>query len=160
MSEEVNKYNTGKIYKIWSPSCENLVYYGSTILNLSQRLAGHKSDYKMYKNGKNRCCSSFKIFDECGDYRIDLVELFPCNSKDELNSREGHYIRNNNCINKCIAGRTRKEYRDEHKEHKKQYREDNKEKIRDQIKQWYEDNKDQRNARRRELYAKNKNQSN
>jgi hypothetical protein len=34
----------------------------------------------------------------------------------ELDKREGEYIRNNNCINRCIAGRTQKEYYEENKE--------------------------------------------
>jgi hypothetical protein len=38
----------------------------------------------------------------------------------ELDKREGEHIRNNNCINKYIAGRTMKEYYEDNKEKIKQ----------------------------------------
>ena len=47
--------------------------------------------------------------------KIYLIENFPCNTKDELNAREGHYIKTVPCINRCIAGQTRKEYSEKYK---------------------------------------------
>jgi hypothetical protein len=41
---------------------------------------------------------------------IYIYEDFPCNSKQELNRREGEVIREIGTINKQIAGRTKKEY--------------------------------------------------
>ena len=38
--------------------------------------------------------------------KIELVENYACNSKEELNAREGFYIQNNECVNKLVAGRT------------------------------------------------------
>lgn len=191
MSEQINKYNTGKIYKIWSPSREDLVYYGSTIEKLNRRLAGHKDKYRLYKaGGKCENRSSFKIFDECSDYRIDLVESYPCNSREELNSREGYYIKNNTCVNKFIAGRTLAEYRidnkemlkdknkkyrlnnkekekarhkkynDDHKEQSKQYYQANKDKKLKQSKQYMEANRDKILERRRQYWAANKDKIN
>lgn len=172
MSEEINKYGSGKIYKIWSPSREDLVYYGSTIEKLNRRLAGHKTKYALYKaGGKCSNTTSFKIFDGCSDYRIDLVLNYPCNSKEELNAKEGEYIKNNACVNKVVPCRTNKEYRldnkekekarhkkynDDHKEQSKQYRELNREAIKEQNKQYRELNKETINAQRREKYQANK----
>jgi len=104
-------YQNGKIYMIWGGDDR---YYGSTIDTLSRRFGKHTSSSN---------CKSRIIFDKYGvkNCKIELVELFPCNSKEELNAREGFYIRNNTCVNRCIAGRTKKEYHEEHKEHINEY---------------------------------------
>lgn len=118
-------YQEGKIYKLSSIS-KNLVYYGSTCNMLIKRFSDHKTP-------KNRCSSKEVI--DCGDAIIELVELFPCNSKIELHNREGYYIANNECVNKCIAGRTNKEWREDNKEHvanyDKEYREKHKEELKE-----------------------------
>ena len=64
-----------------------------------------------------------KIFDEFGikKSKIELVESFSCNSKEELLKREGYYISHNQCVNRCVAGRTRQEYRNENKEAIQEY---------------------------------------
>ena len=41
---------------------------------------------------------------------MELHELYPCNTKQELNRREGEVIREIGTLNKYIAGRTKKEY--------------------------------------------------
>ena len=53
--------------------------------------------------------SSFAII-ERDNYQITMIELYPCNSREELCRKEGEYIRNNDCINKVMAGRNKKEY--------------------------------------------------
>ena len=82
----MNKYNKGKIYKITSPNTED-VYYGSTILSLNKRFRTHKK------------CNSKKIID-AGDAKVELVENYPCESKQELLWRERYYIENFDCVNK------------------------------------------------------------
>jgi hypothetical protein len=122
-------YQLAKIYML---TCDNpdLVYYGATTKKyLCDRLSKHNYEFK----NKIGFITSKCLF-EAGNVKIELVENFPCNDKNELNAREAHYIRNNQCVNKCIPGRTKKEYREENKERKKEldknYREANKEKIR------------------------------
>ena len=102
-------YQKAKIYKIWSPS-NNLVYYGSTTQTLPQRLAKHLGNYKCYTkdNTKTNYMSSFKIL-EYEDYKIELVEEYPCNNKHQLLRKEGEYIKENECVNMVVAGRTKKE---------------------------------------------------
>lgn len=120
--EENNKYSNGKIYIITDIGY-NICYYGSTICNLSKRFAGHKTQYNEHKINNKRYVSVFKIFDEYGikNCKIELVELFPCNNKTELLRREGYYIKNNDCINKLVAGRTQKECREDNKEQYQKY---------------------------------------
>ena len=112
-------YKQGKIYCIRSHQTEQL-YIGSTTKTLAQRLAKHKSNMK----SGNRSVIEILQYE---DAYIELIELFPCNSKEELNKKEGEHIRTNNCVNKQIAGRTLKEYletkKEKIKEYMKEYRE-------------------------------------
>ena len=107
-------YSKGKIYKIYSKTLDNC-YYGSTTMTLKKRLTAHKSKFK---NGKY--CKSRDVL-KYNDYEIILVELFPCKNKKQLDRREGYYQRNFKCINTQIAGRTQKEWVQDHKEERKKY---------------------------------------
>lgn len=83
-------YQQSKIYKIISPHTDK-IYIGSTIKQyLSQRLVKHKSDFKRWQQGKTHKVSSFDLI-ELGNVEIILLELYPCNSKDELTSRERYW---------------------------------------------------------------------
>jgi hypothetical protein len=83
----MERYQNGKIYNIVC-NITGKVYIGSTCKKLlSQRLAGHVSDFKGWKDGKRHNITSFQIL-EGGDYYIELLELVPCNSKDELLIKE------------------------------------------------------------------------
>lgn len=158
-----NKYQSGKIYKI-TDNAYTKCYIGSTCEKyLSNRMGGHRVHYKAYKNGKRHLTSSFLLFDEFGveNCKIELIEIYPCNSKQELNAREGFYIKNIDCINKCIPGRTGREYREANKnkikEQKRKYREANKNKIKDQKRKYYEANKDKIKEQKRKYCEANKN---
>ena len=140
-----------KIYKIVSMNNPEMVYYGHTCQTLAQRFASHKS-----KSNK----TTSKIIIDKGDAIILLVEDYPCLNENEARAREGFYILNNVCVNKNVAGRTKKEfnkkyyidnndkliakqkqYDDAHKEQKKQYQMTNKEKISLRMKQYYQNKK-------------------
>jgi hypothetical protein len=164
-------YQKGKIYKLWSPS-KNLVYYGSTTQSISQRLTDHLGNFNRYNNNKSKpYCVSFLVL-ECEDYKIELVENYPCNNKQQLCKREGECQKSNNCVNKTIAGRTFKEWYvdnidkikqyqidnvDKLKQYRKQYNIDNADKIRKQQKQYNENNYDKINNEKRKEYIKNYN---
>ncbi len=139
-------YQNGKIYKIINDSMPNMVYYGSTCNTFAKRMGQHKE-----------LRYSSRILFEYGNPQMILIEKYPCNDKMELKSRERYYIENNECVNKQIPGRTKKEYRQDNKERiairDKKYYEDNKEKIslqqkeyrdshKEQNKQWREANKE------------------
>jgi hypothetical protein len=132
-------YQKAKIYKLWSPS-KNLVYYGSTTQTLSQRLAKHISHY----NCRTKNYSSFIILD-CEDYKIELVEEYPCNNKQQLEKKEGEYIKANECVNIFVPCRTPKEYYEQHKEQEcirhKKYNQKYKEEIKEYQKNYRETTK-------------------
>jgi hypothetical protein len=101
-----------------------LTYYGSTIQELSNRLAKHKYDAK-----KNNKYTSSELFQK-GEVKIILVEDCPCNEKIDLLKRERFYIENNECVNKLIPTRTQKEWK-----------QTNIEKVKIKSKELYEKNK-------------------
>ena len=140
-------YQNGKIYKLWSPS-KNVVYIGSTTQLLCKRLVVHLSYYKAYNNDNtNNYYSSFLVLD-CEDYKIELLEEYACNNRQQLENKEGEYIRNNECVNRYIAGRTTKEYyidnADKLKEQTKQYRITNADKLKEKRKEYYIINADKK----------------
>jgi hypothetical protein len=180
-------YKNGKIYKITDIAYTKM-YIGSTCQPLSKRLSKHKNDYKVWKDGKKGKVTSFDLFDEFGieNCKIELIENFACNCKDELQKKEGEHIKNNDCVNKLIPGRTQKEFyidnkdkileykkkyyidnkdnrkdyieanKEKIKESKKEYREANKEKIKDNKKKYYELNKEKISEYKKDYYAKKK----
>jgi len=97
-------YQRGKIYKITSG---DLTYIGSTCEpTLARRLAEHINAFKRWKAGTLKTNYSVFPLIETSQYEITLVELCPCNSKDELTARERFHIETNVCVNKNIAGRS------------------------------------------------------
>ena len=140
-------YENGKIYKLVNDEM-GLTYYGSTCKKyLSSRLSGHIYDAKKI----DKYVSSKQLFEK-GSVKIYLVELFPCGSKDELHARERYYIENNECVNHNIPCRTKKEWEEDNKEKLaekgKQYHQNNKEKINTRTKTYYEANKATVDAKR------------
>ena len=142
-------YNLGKIYKI-KCNVTGQIYIGSTCeKTLARRLSGHVRDYKKHLNGKYHNVSSFKVL-ENGNYYIVLLESVNCANNDELKAKERFHIENNICVNKCIPGRTRKEYMKEHyqsnkekiQKYQKEYTIANKEKILEHQKEHYQTNKE------------------
>lgn len=96
INKNMPNYNTSKIYKLVCDTT-NKQYIGSTIQTLPQRLSAHKYNYK---NNLEKY-SSTEIFKN-NNYRIELLENYYCNTKEELLKRERYYIENNDCINKNI----------------------------------------------------------
>ncbi len=89
-------------------------------------MAKYKPHFLLYQEiAKNE-----NLWDE---WDIELYEEYPCNNRIDLCKREGEIIREIGTLNKRIAGRTKKEYKQDNAEiikiKQKQYREDNKEKI-------------------------------
>ena len=161
-------YKNGKIYQILN-NVNDDVYVGSTTQLLCKRFYCHKSQsdslfrkYKLHELmrtiGKNNCY-------------IELIENYPCNAKEELLAREGHYIRERATLNQQIAGRTRKERREVNAEHIKEkqriYDEGRKELVKEKnkprreyiaerMKQYRQDNIDKINERYKQYYQANK----
>lgn len=137
----VNRFQKGKIYTIRSHQTDE-IYIGSTTVTLSQRLAKHKNQFKCWKNGTTHYVTSFKLL-EYGDAYIELLCNYPCNDRNELNKKEGEYIRSMDCVNKVIPGRTKKEYHEKNKEAIAKYK-----------KEWYQDNKESVSKQQKEYNSK------
>lgn len=122
------KYQRGKIYKLCSDHTDEIYIGSTTQKTLAQRMGGHRKDYLKVKHHGEKRCTSWILLDY-PDCRIVLLEQFPCNSKDELNAREQHYIdlHKDICVNrrKAYTGCTREEYlkayAQEHVQKKKMY---------------------------------------
>ena len=109
-----NKLDNGKIYKIVDNTNDN-VYIGSTCKTLKYRLSKHECDYKRFLKGIFNNVTSFDILKN-NDYKIELLENCNIKTKDELLVRERYFIENNECLNKCIPGRTVKQYYNDNKD--------------------------------------------
>jgi hypothetical protein len=128
----------GKIYKIIG---NGLTYYGSTIQYYKQR-------FWFFKNKPSQAL--LPIMND-PNVQIEIVELYPCNTKQELLQRERWYIENNECVNKnrpIITEEEKKEYRQTEKyknkkcEENKNYYHKNKEKNINRVKQYNNENPD------------------
>jgi adenylate kinase family enzyme len=147
-------YNNGKVYKIQPimEHDENDIYIGSTTKNyLSQRMDSHRHCYKCWKKGKGRKVMCFELFEKYGleNCQILLIENVHANTKDELISREGYYIRKFKCLNKVIPDRTKSEYN-------KEYNKDNKDKIKLYCSEYRKNNKEIIKENRHKYYVDNK----
>ena len=110
-------YQNGYIYKLWSLQTED-IYIGSSTTDKRLRLSLHKSNYNRFLQGKKKYCSTSSNIVKYPDCKIEIIEKFPCNSKSELEKREGQIQRATDCCNKYIAGRSHKEYYIDNREKK------------------------------------------
>ena len=141
-------YKLSKIYAIRSHQTDQ-IYIGSTTNSLSKRMAQHNYDFKKTHISS---CELMKY----EDAYIELIELFPCNTREELNKKEGEHIRANNCVNKKIAGRIEKEWRETVKHIKKDYDKQYAEINKDKLKEYRKINKDRINQTQRERRLRKK----
>ena len=144
---KIEKKGNGKLYCIKSYQTDK-IYVGSTFQNyLSDRMSGHRKQYRQHKIGKQIYVTSFELlkYDDC---YIELISKHNDVTKSELFKLEGEYIKQNKdiCVNKVIAGRSSVEYRNETKEQKHDYDRNfyiNHRKLKIKIsKQYYDDNID------------------
>ena len=145
---------------------EILSYYGRS-KDIEKRKKRHKERHRAWvEAGRPRVCdvkgntSSVFVLEHEG-WCMDVVETQEC-TKEESYKIEGKWIRENDCVNMRIAGRTKAEWTEENKEHvaevKHEWYEKNKNRILKEGKERYEENKEQINARNRNYYEKNKEQ--
>ncbi len=113
--EDKNKtsdYSQGKIYKIVCNKT-GLVYIGSTYRDLDKRLKEHVDDCKRYLDKKsNHLISSIYVIIN-NDYKIELIEKYPCLNRRELEKREYYYIDKIECINTHRTSITSYEYKEQ-----------------------------------------------
>ena len=114
-------YSDGKIYKIVCHETGE-EYYGSCVCPLWKRKGVHKD--------KSNSCMSKQIV-ERGNWDIVLVEDYPSETKFELRRRERYYIQNNPCVNVYLPAATLEEKKEQARILGAKYRENNKEKIKE-----------------------------
>ena len=144
-----NRYGNGAVYKVVDVGY-NKCYIGSTCESLCKRMTRHRDFYKSYnRSPETRARNSlYNMFDEYGvdNCKIELIEYYPCNTREELRRREGEIIKATECVNKRIEGRTRTEYLQDNAEYRreycKNYNRTHKESISENKKKYYIENKD------------------
>jgi hypothetical protein len=139
-------YLNGRIYCIRN-NVDDDVYVGSTCQSISKRMAKHRGSM----NEPKRDTKIYVKMRELGadNFYIELIEECPCENKEQLRKREGHFIREMGTLNKNIAGRTVQEQN-------KAYYENNKEQIYETCKTWKEANPEKVIAYKQKWYANNK----
>ena len=162
-------YQKGKIYTIRCYDDDSLIYVGSTTQPLAVRWGDHKKKCK----ADNPPISICKLMKDTGTdkFYIELYEDYPCSRREELHRREGEVQRLIATVNKCIAGRTIREWRDENKEKiaeyyhnnkefklekQKEYYDSHREKIAENYKIYYNNNKEQIAEKQKQYYENNK----
>ena len=134
---KVKDFSKGMIYRIVC-NITGDVYIGSSSQTCAQRLSQHVNKYKLWvKDNAKLYYSSFIIIAR-NDYKIILVESYPCKNNDELFSREQYWINQTQCVNKVRAHSTP----EQKQEYFNQYNKDNAEHIAERMKKWYITNKD------------------
>ena len=130
----MNKYEFGVIYKITN-SKNNEVYVGSTTMDIELRFVKHKCDAKT----RPYVSKFYTFMNEEGvdNFDVEIVEEFPCESRKELEKREGEWIRKIGTLNQQIAGRTSQEYRKEFAEYLKVFAIENKKKWKAENREHY-----------------------
>lgn len=166
-------YKNGKIYKLINPTYTNKCYVGSTCKSLSERLSKHKNEWTRYLETGEKYISSYEIIrpsiedndihydcDPFDDVEIVLIEKYSCETKQELRKRERYHIERHDTCNIDIPTRTDKEYREDNKERikilQKQYRETHQEQIVKYREEYYTKNSDKVKQKANEYYAQNK----
>lgn len=174
-------YETGKIYKL---VCSDGYYYiGSTVRTLKSRLASHKHTSKTTDTN-----TAYNHIKSIGweNVVIELIELFPCETKEQLLQQETLRISEHKTDTFCLNTRnpvkdkqaqneksreyyqqhrdeilkTRREYQTQHKDELAEYNKDyavrNSQRLKEYYKQYAIANRERRNRLARERRAKQK----
>jgi len=149
-----------KIYKLYSKKNPDKLYIGSTKNNLKYRLNGHRSNYK-----SGRLSGKLNNLFSNDDVVIDLIENILKCSKEDARIREDYYIDkfgfyNSNCSSKELSiqktKKKQKEWRDNNKEKLKEYKKEYNDKNKDYYKEYRDKNREKLNIYKNEWNKKNK----
>lgn len=123
MPKVAMNYQKSVIYKIVSNNPDILDCYVGSTTNFNKRKASHKALH----NNPNSTKYNFPIYKYIRDnggwdnFDMILIENYPCDNQNELHARERHFIENLKAnLNRVIPTRTPKEYREGHREEKKE----------------------------------------
>ena len=126
-------YGNSKIYQVLN-NFDDDVYVGSTCQPLCKRLAFHRVHMNVESKSKRKLYTKMT---ELGieQFYIELIEQYPCENKEELRKREGHFIRERGTLNMCQAGRNRRQHYQDNIEHFRQKDKEWREKHQEQLKE-------------------------
>jgi hypothetical protein len=143
-----NSYENGKIYKIIDNTNGNF-YVGSTnYVKLCSRLGKHRGYLKDYMNGSSqKYYASMEILIN-ENYKILLLETYPCKNRDELRMKEQEWIDKLRC-DKIVNKRNAYVSKEDMIIKKKQYYEDNKEEMNINSKNYREEHKEELKIKRK-----------
>jgi hypothetical protein len=147
-------YSKTVIYKIQHVEDENLLYVGSTT-DFKARKWRHKSACKN-KNCNKYNYKVYQMIRENGGWEMfNMIELekYPCIDNNECKKKEDQIMREMKASMNSVRPYTTLE---EKKENKKEYYNDNKDRIKRNNKTRYEKNKEQINEKIHEYYTNNK----
>lgn len=153
-------YQDSKIYKIVNVNNLNddYVYVGSTTQLLSQRIAEHRSD--SLKKPSRKLYQHIIGNGGWDNFKIILIEDFPCESKEQLVARENLWQKQMNSIRSGLNMINSVFDVEAHKVNRaqsmKRYYENNKDKLKELKKQYYEINKNKINEQKKEHYELNR----
>ena len=148
MVKNSKDFSKGKIYCIRN-NIDDEIYIGSTTQPLSKRFQKHRGSII---NCKRQRLLYDKMLEFGKDnFYIELVEEYPCENIEQLNRREGEMIREmKSTLNKQVAGRTINEWREDNKDYlredKRLYHLQNKDRFNDRSRKWHEDNREKANT--------------
>ena len=150
-------YKNGKIYCIRN-SVDIDIYIGSTCSPLSKRKSGHRTDMKLRPKTGSKLYQKMK---EIGldKFYIELLLEYPCENKEQLQAKEGEYIRKYGTLNNLVAGRSKKEQyiecREEILQKQKEYTERNREKVLERKREYTARTKDKKREYDKEYRDRN-----
>ena len=132
-------YTKTIIYKLVNYDYPDLVYVGSTT-NFTKRKQHHK-DRCLNEKGKKYNLKVYKMireYDGWENWNMIKISDYPCNNRREAELEEDRYMTELKAsMNSHRASRTRKQYyednREKLQEYEKKYRDNNKEKIKEKI---------------------------
>ena len=142
-------YASGKIYKEVNINDPDEFYVGSSKNELRKRHNDHKACSKDPLNTAALYVRMREI--GCDNFRIVLLEEWPCDTKDQLRAREDHWIvQLKPKLNVKRAFLTEAEKLENHLQNNKEYREDNPVFWSERAKSYHAANKEAIHARKSE----------
>ena len=155
-------YQNGKTYRIvaYDEDENEVEYVGSTTCTLSRRISKHRSDFNLWKEGKNKCYICVYEVLKYPNAKIYLIKNYPCNNREELEAEEGREIRARKCVNKNMVGLNSEEKREIKIMKKTEYRAANRDKINERQKELRNAKIDERREKERAYIAANRDKRN
>ena len=151
-------YSKAKIYKILNTINESC-YIGSTCQPLSKRMAKHRSVMNSCGKKDRLLYTSMRELGVNNFYIELIIELNDIQNIEQLRKVEGEYIRQLGTLNMTVAGRSKTQWEEEHKEHLKELAKqryiENIEDIKAKKKKYDEEHREQKMERNRLYYLNN-----